>query len=346
MPELPPIERFTSGNGATIYRLPCEAFPDFVVYAHLVLGLGTPLLVDAGSGHGHCTAQLLAALAAVRDDFGEAFLPADLGTVLITHGHIDHFGGLHGLLERIGPAAADIEVAIHELDRSVLTAYQERVAVAAKGLRFFLRQAGVPEDAQHELMELHGYSKRHVRNVPVTTTLTDGQTLRDGALRVVHVPGHCPGQVCVEVGDVLLAADHILERTSPHQSPESIMPSTGLGHYLKSLEVVAERSNAYSVALGGHERPIRDVAGRIGQIVAGHQRKLDRLLTILADIGPATVQAICRRMYPAVKGFHVLLALEEVGAHVEYLYQRDRLSVVNLDELDREENLPLLYGAK
>jgi hypothetical protein len=48
-------------------------------------------------------------------------------------------------------------------------------------------------------------------------------------------------------------------------------------------------------------------------------------------------------MYPKVEGFHVLLALEEVGAHVEYLYQRGRLRVDNLDEVERAVNPPVRY---
>ena len=48
-------------------------------------------------------------------------------------------------------------------------------------------------------------------------------------------------------------------------------------------------------------------------------------------------------MYPKVKDFHVLLAIEEVGAHVEYLYQHGDLVVCNLDELEREDNPALRF---
>ena len=50
MIELPPVERFESNSGARIYRMPCEAFPGFIVYAYLVLEAGPPTLIDTGSG--------------------------------------------------------------------------------------------------------------------------------------------------------------------------------------------------------------------------------------------------------------------------------------------------------
>jgi len=40
----------------------------------------------------------------------------------------------------------------------------------------------------------------------------------------------------------------------------------------------------------------------------------------------------------------VLLALEEVGAHVEFLYERGQLAVSNLDEVEKEDNPPLKYS--
>ena len=167
-------------------------------------------------------------LAAVKTDFGEPIGPADIRRIVITHGHIDHFGGLPMFAELTGA-----EIAIHELDRRILTAYEERLVVATAALRRFLQQAGVRPGTQSAFVEMYGFSKRHVRSLPVATTLVDGMQL-DG-LRFIHVPGHCPGQVCIAVGDILLSADHILPTITPHQVPESITPSTGLQHYLDSL---------------------------------------------------------------------------------------------------------------
>ncbi len=138
---LPAIQRFTSSTGVRIYRLPCEAFPDLIAHAYLLLGAGEPTLVDAGSGYGESNAQLVAGLAAVRSDFGEPIGLADIRRILITHGHIDHFGGLPYFV-----AQTDAQVAIHELDRRIVTAYEERVVVATAALRRFLQQAGRAPD--------------------------------------------------------------------------------------------------------------------------------------------------------------------------------------------------------
>jgi len=338
MTDLPPIESFVSSTGVRIYRIPCEAFPGFIVYCHLLLGAGPPTLVDTGSGYGSSNQQLLSGLEAVRTRFGEAIGLRDIGRIIITHGHIDHFGGLSHLKEHV-PA----EVAVHPLDRRVLSHYEERVIVATKNVRFYLQQAGVPAEMQQNLIDIYQFSKKHVRSVPVDRELNDGDEL-DG-LRFFHTPGHCPGQLCIGVGDILLSADHILPGISPHQSPESITAFTGLAHYLEALDKVA-RIGGFDLALGGHEGPTRDVYRRIDAIRAGHARKLDRVLGIIrAAPEPPTVQEVTTTMYPKVQGFDVLLALEEAGAHVEYLYQHGRLEVTNLDEVEREDNPAVRYTA-
>jgi glyoxylase-like metal-dependent hydrolase (beta-lactamase superfamily II) len=337
MAALPPIERFESSSGARIYRLPVEVFPDFIAYCYVVLEAGVPTLVDTGSGYGNSNDHLLAGIGALKEQFGESVTLADLRRILISHGHIDHFGGLSFIAEQ-----TDAQVGIHEIDRRVLTAYEERVIVATKDLRVYLQRAGVSAKLLPTLIEMYGFSKKHVRSVKVDITL-DEDTPLDG-MRFIHTPGHCPGQVCILLGDVLISADHILARTSPHQAPESITAYTGLGHYLEALKKV-ERIEGLRLALGGHEEPITDVYGRIAGIRASHGRKLERALDVVKNApAPVTISDISKAMYPDKGGYDILLALEEVGAHVEYLYQHGQLAVCNLDEVEREENPALRYG--
>lgn len=337
MPPLFPVLRFESATGVRIYRISCQAFPGLVAHTYLLLGAGPPTLVDTGSGYGDSTRHVLDGLAAIRDEFGEAVGARDVRRILITHGHHDHFGGL---VQVEGPI--DAEVGIHELDRWVLTGYEERIVVATHAIRTFFRAAGVPREKERRMLEMYRSTKRGLKSVRVDFTLRDGQEL-DG-LRFVHVPGHCPGQVAIRVGDVLLTADHVLPQTTPHQSPESITAYTGLGHYLDSLDRIALEEGV-RLCLGGHEQPFGDLPGRVREIRLHHERKLDRITDALRG-RPMTIDALTGAIYPEVTGWDVLLAVEEIGAHVEYLYQRGDLAAVNYQEMAREEQPAIVYGVK
>jgi glyoxylase-like metal-dependent hydrolase (beta-lactamase superfamily II) len=335
--KLPEVRRFESDTGVRIYRVSCFAFPGFVAHVYLLLGAGPPTLVDAGSGLGNANRELLDGFETVRREFGEPLAPADVRRIIITHGHIDHFGGLAYLYGQMPQA----EIAIHQLDARILTAFEERVEVAKKAIRRFLEGAGVGDAMLKGFLDVYGYSKKNMHSLPVAHTLVDHQEL-DG-LRFIHTPGHCPGQVCIGVGNVLLSADHVLADISPHQAPESIMPYTGLGHYLESLDKVA-RMDGFVLALGGHGPPMENLYRRIADIRQGHDRKLEKILAIIGQAPePLTVNDVSQQLYTHVRGFHVLLALEEVAAHVEYLYQHNKLAIANLDEYQREDNPPIRY---
>jgi glyoxylase-like metal-dependent hydrolase (beta-lactamase superfamily II) len=337
MSQLPPIERFNTDTGARIYRLPMEVFPQFIGYAYVVLDAGVPTLIDTGSGYGDSNQQLLQGIEALHSDFGEALRVADIKHILITHGHVDHFGGVAFIQEQTGA-----QIGIHELDRRVLTAYEERVIMATKDLRVYVGRAGIPLEQQQHLMEMYGFAKKHFRSVNVDFSL-DEDMMYEG-MDFIHTPGHCSGQVCILIGNTLISADHVLSRTTPHQAPESITHYTGLGHYRDSLRKIAKVPNI-ELALGGHEDPITDFYGRITAIQQSHERKLSRVLDLIRAAGkPQTIADITQAMYPDKSGYEVLLALEEAGAHIEYLYQHGQISVANLEEVEREDNPVLLYS--
>jgi glyoxylase-like metal-dependent hydrolase (beta-lactamase superfamily II) len=337
MTSLPAVQRFRASTGARIYRIPMIVFPNgFTGYSFVVLDAGQPTLIDTGSGLGDSNQHLLDGFETLRGEFGEKLRPSDIRHILVTHGHIDHFGGVAFMVEQTGA-----QVGIHELDRRVLTAYEERVIMATRDLRIYLEGAGVEESRRALMIEMYGFGKKHLRSVAVDFSLDEG-ALFEG-MRFIHTPGHCPGQVCILLGDVMISADHILSHTTPHQAPESITHYTGLGHYLDALRKV-EAIDGIELALGGHEDPIQDVYGRIQQIRHSHERKLNRVLDLIRDAGrPCTINEITQKMYPDVDGYEILLALEEAGAHVEYLYQHGQLSVANLDEIEQQENPALYY---
>jgi glyoxylase-like metal-dependent hydrolase (beta-lactamase superfamily II) len=338
MTALPSIQQFTTNHGAKIYRIPLEVFSGFIGYSYVVLDAGVPTLIDTGSGYGDSNSHLFKGIEALRSEFGEQLDLKDIKHILITHGHVDHFGGVAFMQEHTGAM-----IGIHELDRRVLTAYEERVIVATKDLRVYLERAGIPPEERQGLIEMYGFAKKHFRSVDVDFSL-DEDVMFEG-MNFIHTPGHCPGQVCIQLGNILISADHVLSRTSPHQAPESITHYTGLGHYRDSLRKVA-KLEGIEIALGGHEDPIYDFYGRIDTLFHSHDRKLNRVLDIIKSADkPLTISEITKAMYPDKGGYDVLLALEEAGAHVEYLYQHGQLSVANLDEVEREDNPPLRYTA-
>ena len=337
MRHLPPVEHFRSSTGVDIFRFSMQLFPNgFDGHGFILEGAGQLTLIDCGSGIGTSNDDLLAGFQEINEQFGKSYTLRDIERVIITHGHIDHFGGLAFVKRH-----TDAVVGIHELDRRVLTNYEERVIVATKALGIYFERAGIDPTLRETLFQMYGFAKRHVTSIDVDFTIVD--ELEIDGMEFIHTPGHCPGQVCIRLGDVLLSADHVLSRTTPHQSPESITHYMGLDHYADSLRKLL-RFEGIRIALGGHEDSIHDLYGRINAIRASHNRKLDRIRKIMRDHrAPMTISEISSAMYPDVQGYHVLLAIEEAGAHIEYLYQHGHLTIANIKEFEAEDNPAILY---
>jgi len=326
------IQLFETSAGAKIYQIPLEAFPGLSGYAYLALVDGYRVLVDSGSGVGNSNSDLEAglkeagALAAQNGLWqGDEFTFADLTHILITHAHIDHFGGLATICER-----SSAKIGVHELDLRNLTNYEERLVVVSHRLEEYLLEAGISEKGRKDLLEMYLITKSLFHSVRVDFTY-ESVGMHLGPFEMLHVPGHCPGEVVIRLHDILFSGDHVLQETSPHQSPEQITLSTGLDHYLKSLEALRRWAPDVRLALGGHKEPITDLSGRIGEIRSLHMQRLQKVLDILSEAH--TIADVSRFLFGDARGYNALLAVEEAGAHVEYLYQRGLLEIDNLQEL-------------
>ncbi len=329
------FKQFATAQGARIYRIPMEAFPNFWAYAYLVFVDGMMVLVDTGSGFGDSYQHLLDGFEQVRSYEGLASVMDALDYILITHGHIDHFGGLPFLTEKTGA-----KVGIHELDLRNLTNFEERILVSERRLREFLVEAGVDAEKQEEIIRVYMVNKMLSRSVPVDFTF-NAKNMKLGEFEFLHVPGHSAGHVVIRLHDVLFCGDHVLNDISPHQWPERLTLNMGLGHYLDSLEKLERWADDEIVlTLSGHNEPITKLGDRIAQIKRIHAKRLERTLSILSE--PGTVAEVSSQLFGEVGGYDILLSVEEAGAHVEYLYQRGLLGISNIKELE-QGNEPLLY---
>ncbi len=330
------MNSYITSGGASIYQIPLHEFPGLMGNVYLVVFRKYRVLIDTGSGFSDANLELENGLEEISQVTGKEVTLNKLTHIFITHGHIDHFGGLPYIKER-----SNALICIHELDRRIVSNHQERLSLAAHRLEEFLCEAGVELEQRVTEIEMYKFTKSLFRSVKVDRTY-EAMGMKLGPFHFYHVPGHCAGHVLIRLHDVLFSGDHILEKTSPHQAPEQITLSTGLDTYLRSLEGTRPLAKRVKLALGGHENPILDLDKRIDEIRAVHLERLNQTLKIL--VKPHTIAEVSRKLFGKVEGYTVLLALEEAGAHIEYLYQRGFLQIANLGEVEENANLvPILY---
>src|SRR5207245_7687557 len=116
-------------------------------------------------------------------------------------------------------------------------------------------------------------------------------------------------------------ARDVLAKTTPHQSPESSTRSAGLDHDLEALDKV-RRIAGIDLALPGHEEPIERLYQRTTEIEAFHRKRLEKVRLLCAGGAARTVREIALELFGPRTGYDRILALQEAGAHVEYLARR------------------------
>jgi glyoxylase-like metal-dependent hydrolase (beta-lactamase superfamily II) len=131
-------------------------------------------------------------LAAIRQ-LGRA--PGDLRHIILTHAHFDHIGSVAAVVRATGARTY-----MHPLD----------APIAERGSGFRPLTQPAPGLLPRVLFKLFAGSNRTVEPCRIDHTVMDGEVLPiAGGLQVVHVPGHCAGQIALLWGQqrVLFTGD-------------------------------------------------------------------------------------------------------------------------------------------
>jgi glyoxylase-like metal-dependent hydrolase (beta-lactamase superfamily II) len=158
--------------------------------------------------------------------------------------------------------------------------------------------------------------------LPPARLLEDGD--RIGEWEGLLTPGHAPGHLCLyrERDGVLLAGDLLLPDTTPNLHLTHTMRDA-VSDFVASLERVAALE--ISLVLPSHGEPFTDAAGRAAQLIAHHERRLQRLIHELAA-GPRAEAELSTAIFGHLKiSDQIMMAQMETHAHLEHLRLKGRV---------------------
>ena len=323
----PTFATFETSSRAKIHRIPLEAFPNFWAYVYVVLKDDLIILIDSGSGIDSSHEDLLEGLKRV------GLQPSDLTHTLLTHAHIDHYGGLSKL-----KSLTDAKIGVHELDLQTITHHAAKVALMSHRLTSFLTKTGLAEEARDQLLSITRFTEALYQSVPVDFTY-EAIDMHLDAFEMIHLPGHCPGHVAIRLDDVIFCGDMVVEGVTPHLMPESIEPYNGLDHYLESLGRFQTWAKGARLILNGHDDVITDLPSRIDVTRQNLIRRMSKALDALSE--PLTIAEVCTAVYGETGGYNQLLVIEKTGAYIEYFYEHGMIEITNANEV--EQGFPPRY---
>jgi glyoxylase-like metal-dependent hydrolase (beta-lactamase superfamily II) len=273
------------------------------VHCYLLPGPEGWVLVDTGLGLPNAEARWREALSGV-----------EVARIVITHFHPDHVGGARPVQELTGAqvfqGADDYEQCLRVWGTDD---WSQRLAD-------HLQRHGLPEQVAAELRHESGTFAPFIRFARDPQLLREGDEL-DG-WRVLELPGHADGHICLERDGVLVAGDHLLGAITPTVGLYPDSRPDPLGDYQASLRRTIEL--APRVALPGHGDPVSHPVGRAREILDHHER---RLAQTAATLGPeprsaydVSVTLFGARLDASERRF----ALAETLAHLERLVREGR----------------------
>ena len=292
-------------------------------------GKGGIVFFDTGIGTPEGVAALQAGAAGAGLDLHRCT------QVVVSHGHVDHFGNAQLLSEMSGAP-----VRLHPGDTEKVVGedvWEARMPIYAA----FLRRQGVPEEQLSRMLSVGRHTGKYSRRVDSdrARALTEGERFQVGqvCLDVLHLPGHTPGLVCLWDPEhrLLFADDHLLARTSPNPFLELVDERTtrrALVQYVHSIGRV--RALDVEWVLPGHGAPFQGHRAAIDSLLRFYERRQEKLLGALAD-GPRTVAELSVALFRPQEGARLYLTLSEVVGNLEVLEDQRRVHRVEDGAVDR-----------
>jgi glyoxylase-like metal-dependent hydrolase (beta-lactamase superfamily II) len=251
--------------------------------------------------------------------------------ILITHGHIDHYGQAKRLSSLSGAP-----IYIHSKEYGRIRSFIHSLGF----IKSILLRNGAPETLVNEAIHYMESAQIMADSLDEAFFLDDGDSIlfKSMTWKTIHCPGHSPGLICFHWPEkkILFTGDHLLKEITPNpilNVPEYRPPFRypSLKDYLNSLEKI-ERLGL-SLLLPAHGEEIHDVKALIQKIFTHHKERMDRILFSLSKKEKTPFQ-IAMDLFPGVPPFEVFLGISEAVGHLEILKEK---GIVRLKEKEKKD---------
>jgi glyoxylase-like metal-dependent hydrolase (beta-lactamase superfamily II) len=292
-------------------------FPDAggPVNVYVIEDEGGFTLFDTGIGTPEGESRVREGLAALGAS------PARLKRILVSHGHVDHYG----LAERLA-SESGASVHLHREDWDKVRSPSPWPELRPID-HDYLARLGVPKDEVAYVEWLRDAAESMGRRVQPgrLVPLEAGERLRFARFEaeVLHLPGHTPGLVCLWVPErqLLFADDHVLARVSPNP----LLDLGREGEAKKFRALVAYLESARRVlaldvdwVLPGHGPPFQEHRTVLEGLFGFYRRRQEKILEALRR-SPASAYDLIQVVFGKREPIRLFLTLSEVVGNLEVL---------------------------
>jgi glyoxylase-like metal-dependent hydrolase (beta-lactamase superfamily II) len=246
----------------------------------------------------------------------------DLGRIILTHQHIDHWGLAARLAARSGA-----EVCAHDGLVEWLAGHPAGRRAEDRVFACVMERHGTPPDVLAEAVGYHVADHPFAEPVTVTTPLGDGDVLEFAGrrLRALHRPGHSPSDTIFhdEEARIVIGGDHLMARVPsnpmiqpPLDGSEVRERPRTFDEYLASLR--ATRALDVDLVLPAHGEVVEDPRAVIDDRLRRYDRTMGRVRDLLTP-EPRTAADLTLALRGPVDAAVRYFALCEMLGHLDRL---------------------------
>ena len=246
----------------------------------------------------------------------------EVSRILISHGHVDHYGLARRIQARSGAKAY-----LHRADWNKVLAGRSRPMMDG-----YLDKLGVPRELLPRIARAYQATEAFGERLDALEPLEEGQRFSFARFegQVLHFPGHTPGLVCLHLPEqkILLTDDHLLARVSPNP----LLEPSDKGEADKFRALVAYLASArrlhgmdLDLLAPGHGPPFTGHRATLESLFLFYEKRQDKIVRVLSAL-PRTAYELVGEVFGQASLLQLFLMLSEVVGNLEVLEDAGRVA--------------------